>query len=89
MASIETMISELNAVAGIFEVHHISSFKCYRTGADGESQEVLVEIKDQGPAVKNRYSCRATTPDGKTATGNPGPTIPDMLSIVHWQELGL
>ena len=78
------MIAELMTVGDFFKVHHKTSFRCWRN----EGQEVLVEIEDAGPSKPDvRYSCVATTEDGKMATGNLGPTIEGVLVSLHWYEL--
>jgi hypothetical protein len=85
-----TIISELKKHAGFFEVHHQTTFECVRTAENGETQEVTVEILDAGPNVrpaKLRYHCRATTTDGKMATGNPEESIEDAILHVHWWDL--
>jgi hypothetical protein len=83
-----SLIPELLKVANFFEVYHKTAFKCYRNAKNGAVQEVLVEIQDAGPAAGgSRYSCVATSEDGKVARGNPGPSIDVVLATVHWGEL--
>ncbi len=80
------MISMIKEATDFHEVYHKTSFTCYRTTKDDESQEVLIEIFDAGPEVTHRYRCRASA-DGKSATGNPHSTLDHVLSVVHWQDL--
>jgi hypothetical protein len=71
------------------DIHHVTSFRCYRRTSDDEMQTLIVEIHDAGPDVtpELRYSCMALTEDGRFATGNPGRSIEEALAIVHWGEL--
>lgn len=80
-------IAEIKNVAGFYEVYHKTTFKCYRRAKDGDPQEVTVEILDAGPEVNKRFHCKATSKDGKRASGNPGATIGDVLYTLHWQDL--
>jgi hypothetical protein len=76
--------------AGLFEISHITSFECCRTAKDGNVQSLIVEIFDGGSGVDPylRYQCEVRTKDGKkTATGNPGSTIDEVLSTLHWHDL--
>ncbi len=82
-----TSIAELKKVAGIFEAYHATSFKCYRNKKAGGVQEVLVEILDAGSDNSQRYHCTATTDDGRSATGNPAPSIDVVLATLHWGDL--
>ena len=83
------MITELKRFAGFSEVYHKSCFEAYRNTKKGTVQKVSVEILDAGPEVAERYFCSATSGDGKTAAGNPAPTINEVLTFVHWQDLDL
>ncbi len=83
-------IVEIKQVAGFYEVYHKSVFLGYRTGKDGEPQRVTIEILDAGPeAPGKRYHCKATSEDGRKATGNPGATVGEVLYTLHWQDLDL
>lgn len=74
--------------ANFHEVHHVTTFRGYRTTSTGESQLVIVDILDLGPDARDfRYSCHALTEDGRFATGNPADSIDHALSIVHWDDL--
>ena len=82
------VMPELKKVANFFEVYHTTSFSGYRNRKDGGVQKVLVEIQDAGPvAGEMRYSCVATSEDGRQASGNPGPSIDLVLGTVHWWDL--
>jgi hypothetical protein len=71
------------------EIYHVTTFRCYRRSRETSMQEVIVEILDMGPNAQAdlRYSCHASTEDGRFATGNPGKTIDEALAIVHWGDL--
>ena len=82
------LISVLKAAGGFLEVHHKTSFQCYRKTKNDKNQEVLVDILDAGPnAGAHRYSCVATREDGKSTTGNPAPSLHDALSTIQWEAL--
>ena len=84
----EDVMKKLKKDAGFFEIYHKTSFWGYRRNANREEQEVSVDILDMGEgAGDSRYSCVATTNDGKIATGNLAPSIDVAISIVHWQDL--
>ena len=84
----ENIVEKLKQLEGVFEVYHVvSTFKLYRRTEDGESQEVTVEILDAGPTVSERYFCRATSNDGRTATGNPQTSIEYAMMHTHWNDL--
>ncbi len=86
----EDIMKQLKKEAGFFEIYHKTSFWGYRRNAKGEDQTVAVDILDMGSGTgDNRYSCVATTEDGKMATGNPASSIDVAISIVHWQEFDL
>ena len=67
------VIRELKNCANIFEVYRKTTFKCYRKGKNGNTQEVEVSILDAGPDERPelRYHCVARSEDGRIATGNP------------------
>ncbi len=82
------VMNQLKKCGGIFEIYHKTSFWGYRRNANGEKQKVLVDILDMGPEADDlRYSCVATTYDGKMATGNHASSIEVAISIVRWDEL--
>ena len=84
----ENIIEKLKQLEGVFEVYQVvSTFKLHRRAEDGESQEVTVEILDAGPTVSERYSCRAISNDGRTATGNPQTSIEYAMMHTHWHDL--
>ncbi|HLE63323.1 MAG TPA: hypothetical protein VI750_09295 [Pyrinomonadaceae bacterium] len=80
-------LDELKAKAGIFEIYHRSTFKCYRNKQHGGVQEVLIELLDAGPTQQYRYSVVATSTDGKSASGNPGSSLEEAIAFVHWWDL--
>ena len=68
--------------------YHRTTFECHRTDKQGQDQVVTVTILDAGPgAGRPRYHCEATTPDGRSATGNPDDSLQVLLATVHWWEL--
>ena len=82
------VMKQLKKYARFFEIYHKTSFCGYRRKANGEEQEVSVDIRDRGSEAGNsRYSCVATTNDGKMATGNSASSIEEAISFVHWWEL--
>ena len=84
----EDIMKQLKKYGGFFEIYHKTSLSGYRRNANGEVQEVSVDILDMGSESGNaRYSCVATTNDGKMATGNPASSIDLAISIVHWYDL--
>jgi hypothetical protein len=84
----EDVMKQLKKEARFFEIYHKTSFLGYRKNAKGEDQEVAVDILDMGSGTgDSRYSCIATTKDGKMATGNPASSIDVAISIVHWYDL--
>ena len=86
---INAVIAYLNNLPKLFEATHVTTFKCYRETAGGRTQEVTVEIQDEGPEVEGaRYSCVARSDDGKAASGNPADRVEVALSFVHWGDLG-
>jgi hypothetical protein len=85
---IEEVMERLIGRAGIVEVYHVTHFQCYRDVEGAYGQKVFVEILDRGPAASSgRYTCVATTEDGKLATGNPAPSIQLAIMGVHWNDL--
>lgn len=103
--SVDKLFEELKKHAGIFEVYHITSFKCYRRAKNHEpshavfpdnTQEIRVDIIDMGPDAnpKYRYNCIATAPQDEgfedlVATGNGADTIEMALELVHWGNLDM
>jgi hypothetical protein len=85
----QAIIGRLKKVTGSYEVHHKTSFQCFRRAKDGSDQDVTVEIWDAGPDVNPnlRYTCVAKAVDGRSATGNPDFSIDAVLTHVHWSEL--
>lgn len=82
------MMEELTKYAEFFELHHKTSFIGYRHTKNKGDQEVYIDILDAGPQAGNaRYSCTATSEDGKVATGNSGPLIETVIATVHWYNL--
>lgn len=78
----------LKEMTGMQEISHVTTFRCYRDIREVGMKEVTVELLDHGPdAGMTRYSCTATTEDGRKATGNPGGSIEEVLAIVHWANL--
>lgn len=71
---------------GLFDIEHKTSFVGYRTDKNGQSQKLQIDIFDSYSG-DHRYSCVATTNDGKIATGNPAPYTDLAISNVHWWEL--
>lgn len=86
--NIEKVIGELKKHANIFEVHQKTTFECFRTDKNGNTQKVEVDIFDAGPDnLSTRYHCKARSEDGKTATGNPASSIDIVLTSLHWYDL--
>jgi len=83
------IISRLQTVTDSYEVHHKTSFQCFRRAKDGSNQDVTIEIRDAGPDANPnlRYSCVARATDGRSATGNPDFSIDAVLTYVHWWDL--
>lgn len=82
------VMKQLKKYAGFFEVHHKTSFLGYRRKANGEEQEVSVDVFDRGSEAGNsRYSCSVTPEDGEMVTGNSASSIEEAISVVHWWEL--
>ena len=80
---------QLKTLAGVrmFEVYHVTSFKCYRRRKDDSVQEVTVEIWDAGPDHPRRYHCVAQAEDEKRASGNPDQSIEGVLATLNWWDL--
>lgn len=84
------VIEALRGRSGFFEIYHLhSAYKCYRTTTAGEVQQVSIEIYDAGPQVQSniRYHAKATSEDGKIASGNPDESIQAVLMTLHWFDL--
>jgi len=72
---------------GFFEISEKVTFECCRT-KNGGTQRVTVEVFDRGPeGGRLRYHCIARGDDGTLATGNPGSTIEEVFSTLHWNDL--
>ena len=73
----------------MFKVAHVTTFEGYRKNSNGETQKVTVKIGDLGSTVAPslRYHCQAFSGDGKTAGGNPGATVREVISSVHWNQV--
>ncbi|OHE23154.1 MAG: hypothetical protein A2Z43_02655 [Syntrophobacterales bacterium RBG_19FT_COMBO_59_10] len=81
-------LEETKPLSGIFELYHLTSFRCFRNTKKGSTQEITVHIQDRGPGYKDlRYSCVASTVDGKVAMGNDCGTVGEAVNIVHWYKL--
>ena len=86
---IEKTMKRLVDSHGFTEIYHKTSFWGERKNSKGETQEVTVDILDRGSGYGDtRYFCIVTTDDGKEASGNPASNIDQVLSIVHWYDLG-
>ncbi len=82
------VIGLLRDIDGMQEIAHVTTFRCYREVGGAGMKEVTVEIYDHGPeAGFSRYHCIATTEDGKTAMGNPGGSLEEVIAMVHWGDL--
>ena len=83
------IIAGLKKYGRFYEVYQKTTFECIREDKSGNTQEVEVSILDAGPDedTNMRFGCRATTKDGKMATGNPHSTIDMALLNVHWYDL--
>ena len=80
----DAAIAELDRLFS--EAWHRTDFTVYTTGG----HKIAVTILDAGPAgARNRYCVKATTEDGRKASGNAAESISTALSIVHWSEIGL
>lgn len=80
-----TVIPELERWGKLSEVTHRTSFHGYL----GKSmKDVFIDIFDRGPGAGSlRYYCKATTEDGKMATGNPDAEVKMAIANVHWYDL--
>ena len=71
-------------------IYHVTTFLAHRTRADGREQEVRIDILDSGPG-EYRFIVHARANDDPEddafATGNPGATVEDAISMVHWAQL--
>jgi hypothetical protein len=93
----DAVIAHLNELPGLHSASHVTTFRCYREAADGHTQEVYVEIHDDGPTVVQqddgqevevrRYRCVARSNDGKAASGNSAGKVNTVLSTLHWWDL--
>ncbi|MGC2237120.1 MAG: hypothetical protein WA584_13220 [Pyrinomonadaceae bacterium] len=81
------IIEQLKERSKCFELYEVTTYKGYRTGKDGNVQDVNIEIFDAGEGKSHRYHVEATTNDGKMATGNPQDSLNDAITLVHWQDL--
>lgn len=80
----DTALAELNRLFS--EAWHRTDFTVYT----GHGHEVTVAILDGGPENPNaRYCAKATTEDGRQASGNACESVQTALQIVHWHEIGL
>ena len=72
----------------MFKVAYVTTFEGYRRNAKGEDQNMRVKIGDLGSTVDAslRYQCQAFSGDGRTATGNPGATVREVISSVNWNQ---
>lgn len=72
------------------EVYRKKEYVVVRHAADGNTQEVTIEILDAGPDFGDpnlRFQCKATAADGRSTTGNTAETAKAALSLLHWSEL--
>ncbi len=76
-------LDEITKASGVDELAEVTVYKGYRNKVG-----VTIEVLDSGPADPSyRYTVVATDERGRTATGNPGAQLSDVLREVHWQEL--
>lgn len=82
------ILEMLKKETGANEAYRRTEYMLYRDNKSGGVQEVRVEILDGGPAMGNaRYHVKATSDDGRVATGNPDKSLETALAIVHWYDL--
>jgi len=82
------IIEKLKSLTNSTEVYHVTTFELFRTRPDGLHQEVVVKVMDRGPKdAALRYHVAAEANDGRTATGNSGPDLDEVLTFVHWFDL--
>lgn len=72
-----------------FEIREVHRFDFYRNPPNGSApQGVTLELMDEGPEnAARRFSCVATSKDGRKARGNPGVNVEAALLNVHWGDL--
>lgn len=76
-------LDDISNASGADELAQVTVYKGYRNGAD-----LTIEVLDSGAAdPAYRYTVVATDEHGRTATGNPGADLKDVLAEVHWTEL--
>src|SRR5882724_7256032 len=84
----ERAIEILLKGAGFFEAYEKKTFVGYRNRKDGGVQKVTIDVLDAGPRdPRTRFRCEARSDDGKSCSGNSGPTLEHVLTVVHWYEL--
>lgn len=83
------VIRQVLARNGVFEAHRlIAEYKCYRTRADGGTQELLVRVYDMGhDAPQTRYSWEVSVPGAEypePVPANPSHSILHAGHNAHW-----
>ena len=85
---IREAIKGLEENGNLLEVREVRYFEGYRDTASGSRQTIHVKIFDGGPGAGDiRYSCEATSENGKVTRGNEAESIDTALAITRWNEL--
>lgn len=84
----EQILQRLSQVPDVSEVYEIIGRYQMIRHVNGRSQIVTLEIFDAGEhADLDRYHAFASTPDGRTAAGNPDASVERALENLHWEHL--
>jgi DNA-binding Lrp family transcriptional regulator len=85
----EQILQRLSQVPDVSEVYEIIGRYQMIRHVNGRSQNVTLEIFDAGERANplDRYHAFASTPDGRTATGNPDASVERVLENLHWEHL--
>ena len=67
-----------------------TTFKGFRSKADGSPQEVTIKVRDEGPgAGENRYTVEVYVDDIEPIRGNPAATLTEAISNADAHSSGL
>ena len=85
---IPATINTLQRFGHFSRIVHVTLFEGVRQSKEGEHQRVTIKISDNGELGSPiRFSCSATTSEGKSAAASSAPSLDQAIALTHWDDL--